>query len=155
VTFDPKLIEAKLTLKRIGPEQMPSLACDALEAGLDGPSIRRLAGLINPSGWEMDQILRKFMAETGLGQIPLSVAALRLASDLAQRILSEGLDPLNFTGHFYRLFVDAAYPAAIQEAAFLDDEKEILDYTGQTKAEFREHARQVLSALISQREEAD
>jgi len=44
---------------------MPALTWDALEAGLDGPSIRRLAALINPSGWETDQIVPSFMAEAG------------------------------------------------------------------------------------------
>ena len=49
VSFDPKLVEAKLALKRIGPDEMPALAWDVFEAGLDGPSIRRLAALTNPS----------------------------------------------------------------------------------------------------------
>ena len=123
---------------------MPSLACDALEAGLDGPSIRRLAALINPSGWETDQILPKFMAEAGLQNVSPSEACVRLARHLAVRILSEGLDPLNFTCDFESLWSNADYPRELEEAGCLQDQA---DYGGQTESEFREYARSVLSAL--------
>lgn len=94
VPFDPHLVEAKLALGMIGPEEMPPLAWDALEAGLDGPSIRKLAALMNPSGWESDQIIPAFMAEADMKSISTQEAAIRVARHLAHRILSEGLDPL-------------------------------------------------------------
>jgi hypothetical protein len=99
VTFDPKLVEAKLALKRVGPDEMPGLAWDALEAGLDGPSICRLAALTAPSGWETDQIVPS-MAEAGLKPITTREASIRFARQLAHRILSEELDSLNHTRDF-------------------------------------------------------
>jgi hypothetical protein len=42
VAFDRQLIEAQLALGLIGSSDMPGLAWDALEAGLDGKYIRRL-----------------------------------------------------------------------------------------------------------------
>ena len=147
MTFDPQLVEAKLALHRIGPEEMPSLACDALEAGLDGSTIRRLAGSINPSGWETDQLLPRFLTETGLKQITPREASLRLARHLARRILSQGLDPLSFTHDFERLWIDADYSNELEDAGCLDDQKAIHDLVGQTEAELREYARGVLSAL--------
>ena len=61
--FDIELIEAKLAHGMIDPGEMRALAWDALEAGLDGKSIRRLAAMDHPSGWEADRILPSFMAE--------------------------------------------------------------------------------------------
>lgn len=149
MAFDPKLVEAKLALQRVGPEELPNLACDALEAGLDGPWIRRLASLINPSGWETDQILPKFMAETGLCQLTRAEASLRVARDLATRILSQDLDPLSFAGDFLRLWIDADYMDVLQKAGCLDDRIAIADALGQTEDELRDYARNVLTELTS------
>jgi hypothetical protein len=131
---------------------MPGLACDALEAGLDGPSIRRLASVINPSGWETDQILPKFMAEAGLKQISRAEASMRIARDLARRILLQKLDPLNFTQDFEPLWIDADYPEGLQEAGCLDDQKAIAEYVGQTEAELREYVHGVLCALAAEQD---
>jgi hypothetical protein len=149
VTFDPKLVEAKLALKRIGPDEMPGLAWDALEAGLDGPSIRRLAALTTPSGWETDQIVPSFMAEAGLKPITTREASIRLARQLAHRILSEELDPLNHTRDFELLWIEADHPSEIQDAGLLDDEKYVAQYVGQTEAQFREYVRGVLIDLVN------
>ena len=47
--FSPRIVEARLALKLVRPEEFPALAIDSLEAGLDGPVICRLAGLIQPT----------------------------------------------------------------------------------------------------------
>jgi hypothetical protein len=149
MSFDPLLVEAKLALRRISPNEMPPLAWDALEAGLDGPSIRRLAALVNPSGWETDQIIPAFMEEAGLKSISSEEACVRIARDLARRILSEGLDPLAYTRYFERLWIDADYPRAIQDVGMLDDAKATAEYVGQSETELHEYARGVLAALIA------
>ncbi|MGA9668116.1 MAG: hypothetical protein WBQ94_02855 [Terracidiphilus sp.] len=147
--FDLQLIEAKLALGMIGPDEMPALAWDALEAGLDGRSIRRLAALIQPSGWETDQILAAFMAEAGMKSISPSEASIRVARQLARRILSEKLDPLAYSRDFELLWIKADYPTAIQEVGSLDDQKAVAEYIGQSEAELRDYARSVLSALVA------
>jgi len=149
VPFDSQLIEAKLALSMIGPDEMPALAWDALEAGLDGPTIRRLAALINPSGWETDQIIPAFMAEADMKSISSQDAAIRVARHLAQRILSEELDPLAYSRYFEALWIRADYPTAIQEVGSLDDQKAVAEYIGQSEAELREYARSVLLALAA------
>jgi hypothetical protein len=146
MAFDRQLVEAKLALDMIGPEQMPALAWDVLEAGPDGPSIRRLAALVNPSGWETDRIESAFMAEAGMARISTGEASIRIARQLATRILSEGLDPVAYTRDFELLWIRADYAAEIQEAGCLDDEKAWM-----TEAQVREHAREVLTALVAER----
>jgi hypothetical protein len=147
VPFEPHTIEAKLALSKIGPNEMPTLAWEALEAGLDGPRIRRMAALTDPSGWEVDQILPAFMAEAGLSVIPLQEAAVRIARQIARQILSEKLDPLEHTKDFESLWIQAGYPKEIGEAGMLDDQKYVAECMGQTEAEFREYAKNVLLAL--------
>jgi len=142
--FDLQLIEAKLALKMIAPEEMPSLAWDALEAGLDGPFIRRLAALVNPSGWETDRIEPAFMAEAGVNRISIGEASIRIARLLANRILSEGLDPLAYTRDFELLWIRADYPKEIQEVGCLDDAKAWM-----TDAELRKEARGALIDLAT------
>jgi hypothetical protein len=147
VTFDSQLVEAKLALKMIDPREMPSLAWDALEAGLDGPFIRRLAALVNPSCWETDHIKSAFMAEAGIRRISIREASIRIARQLAIRILSEGLDPLAYTRDFELLWIRAEYPAEIQEVGCLDDA-----HAWMTDADLRKEARDVLVALAARDE---
>ena len=131
----------------MGPDEMPALAADALEAGLDGRFIRRMAALDSPSGWETDQILPAFMKEAGLNPISLSEAARRVARQLARRILSKGLDPVAHTRDFELLWIRSDYCRAIQDAGTLDDERAAAEYFGRSETEFREYAREVLLAL--------
>jgi len=51
MTFSPRLIEAKLALNMVHPEDFPMLAINALEADLDGATIRKMSGLVEPSGY--------------------------------------------------------------------------------------------------------
>jgi hypothetical protein len=149
VPFDSQLVEAKLALGMIRPDEMPALAWDALEAGFDGPSIRRLAAMIKPSGWETDQIIPAFMAEAGMKSISRQEASTRVAVQLARRIVREELDPLAYTRDFELLWIRADYSTAIQEVGSLDDQKAVADYMGQSEVELREYARSVLLTLAA------
>lgn len=149
VQFDSQIIEARLALGLIGPEETPALAWDALEAGLDGPSIRRLAALIKPSGWEVDQIIPAFMAEVRMNNISRQEASTRIAVQLARRILREELDPLTYPRDFEARCIQADYPTEIQEVGSLEDQKAVAEFIGQSEAELRQYARDVLVALIA------
>lgn len=152
VPFDSQLVEAKLALRMIGPNEMPALAWDVLEAGLDGRYIRRLAALIDPSGWETDQIIPAFMAEANMKSISTDEAAIRVARHLANRILREELDPLAYSREFELLWIRADYARAIQEVGLLEDQKDVAEYIGQSEAELREYARSVLLSLVATRD---
>jgi hypothetical protein len=85
--FQLRLIEAKLALDRILPEELPALALDALEMGYDGPNLRRLSALDRPSGWETDRFLTGAKLEIGIKNIDRRTAGLRLSQELAQQML--------------------------------------------------------------------
>ncbi|MFC5860700.1 hypothetical protein ACFPT7_00180 [Acidicapsa dinghuensis] len=72
-----------------------------------------------------------------------------MARQLARRILAEELDPLDYTRDFELLWIRANYSAAIQDAGLLDDQKATAEYIGQTKAELRNYATDILRALIT------
>jgi hypothetical protein len=110
VAFDRDTIEAELSLDLIGSSDMPKVAWDALEAGLDGPGIRRLAALDSPSYFEVRDVLPRAMQEMGLATVTRSVAALRLAKHRAREILASGDDPLKHTRDFEHLWIIAGYP---------------------------------------------
>src|SRR5262245_56140064 len=62
--FDPKLIAARWYFGEFMHEDLPSIAMDALRHEIDGPRLRRLAGLIKPnsgdiSGQEVDAVFRE------------------------------------------------------------------------------------------------
>lgn len=144
MAFDPSLIEAKLALRRLGPDELPGLAVDALEAGLDGPAIRRLAALISPSGWETDQLIPGFMAQARLQSISQEEASLRLAKALAHRILSSGLDPLYYARDFELLWIQSDYLLCLSAVGMTGD----LVHMGNSEEQARHQARASLCELI-------
>ena len=77
--FDREQIEAKLALNLIASTDMPQVAKDALEAGIEGPATLRLAVLERPSYFEVAEVLPRVLKELGLAQITIGEAALRLA----------------------------------------------------------------------------
>src|SRR5580658_10304404 len=105
--FDNDLVEAQLALHRIGTTDMPKLAWDALEAGLDGPATRRLAALHFPTIFELRQILPTLMREWSMIEISPEEAAVRLAKLRASQILQSNDDPLRHANDFWNLWMES------------------------------------------------
>jgi len=122
VTFDRESIEARLAWNRIGSSDMPKIAWDALEAGMDGPGIRRLAALDSPTYFEVRDVLPGAMQEMGIVELSRGVAALRLAKNCAKQILQRREDPLKHTRDFEGLSIDADYSRELAPVGALDDE---------------------------------
>jgi hypothetical protein len=132
----------------IGADELVTLAGDALEAGFDGSSIRRLASLDQPTGWETDQLVPAFMAETGMKGISRAEASVRVALELARRILLEGLDPLIYLKDLEVIWIEADYPAEIQDVATLHDQMES-GLMVRPEAKSREYVRGVLLEFVT------
>jgi hypothetical protein len=141
--FDPTQFAAAYVLGELHSENAPAAAADALEAGYDGPLLRRLAGLERPSGWEIDQILPRVLFELNAKQPSTEQAALVLAKARARRILDSRENPLDSTSYFHHLLVKSDYAPELQNLAYVD---EIL--IGETDEEIRTEAMLYVEELL-------
>src|ERR1700739_2692309 len=107
--FDPKIAEAQIALNLISTTDLPKLAWDALEVGLDGPAIRRLAALDWPTFFQIRDVLPTAMTEMHLAKIGEGEAALRLAKIRASEILRSNEDPLKHLRDFEQLWFQTDY----------------------------------------------
>src|SRR5204862_3544696 len=148
VPFDRELIEAKLALTLIASADMPSIAWDAWEVGLDGPATTRLGALERPTYFEVSEVLPRVMKELGLSQISREEAALRIARRIAKEILESGDDPLKHLRDFESLWIRAGYPHEISGLGTLYDDAWIAQSTRQSDAEIRESIVSMLRSFV-------
>jgi hypothetical protein len=149
MAFDPQLAEARLALDFVLSDEMPSLAWDALESGLDGPAIRRLAAMERPTVFEVMEILPKAMEEMRLVRLSVDQAARRLADHRAREILRTGEDPLRCTREFECIWIRAGYPRGILEYGTLYDDVSVARQMGHTEQGIRNWLIQRLQELTS------
>jgi hypothetical protein len=138
MTFDRQFAEARLALNFVLSDEMPSLAWDALESGLDGPAIRRLAALERPTVFEVMEILPKAMDEMQLAHLDAGEAARRLANHRALEILRTGEDPLKCTREFERLWIRAGYSHDIVAYGCLHEEVSVARLMGRSEQDIRD-----------------
>ena len=144
VPFDREQVEARLALNLIASSDMPQMACDALEAGLDGKAIRRLAVLEKPTYFEVAEILPRVMQELEMRQIPTGEAALRVARQIAKDILSGGDDPLLHIRDFEFLWIRSGYPPEICALGTMYDDVYVAQSTGSSDDEIRSRVKSLL-----------
>lgn len=137
MSFDCELVEARLALGLIGSDEMPKLAWDALEAGLDGRAIRRLAALEHPTFFEVDEVLRDAMKEMKLQHIEALDAARRLTRSIATEILRTSTDPIRQVGQFEQLWIRAGYPSELAPYGNLEDEVSVARQMGSSNDKIR------------------
>ncbi len=135
--FDRGLAEARLALNLIASDEMPRLAWDALEAGLDGPAIRRLAALQRPTFFEVNEVLTKAMEEMQLKPVTGLEAARRLLKSIAQDILKSGADPRDHAWRLEAPWVRAGYPTELFEYGTLEDQVGVARQMGRSDGEIR------------------
>src|SRR5215467_1660351 len=93
--FNPDQFVAKWYCSKVGPEDMPQFAADALEAGYDGPALRRLAGLMKPNMREVGNLFQEALAEIGNVKIHSNQQAVLFLSRLVATAIVEGsIDPI-------------------------------------------------------------
>jgi len=134
--FDRELVEALLALDRILSSDWPKLALDALEAGADGPGIRRLAAFDSPTYFEVRDILPRAIKEMALAEITPGVAALRIAKNHAKEILRRGDDPLKHVHDFQDLWFESGEISELNDLYTMDDEINV-GFAGQSDDEIR------------------
>jgi len=149
MAFNPRVVEAQLALNLISSTDMPRLAWDALEAGLDGPALRRIAALEFPTFFEIQEVLPRAMQEMQFTKLDKAEAALRLARLRAQEILATNSDPFGHLRDFEHLWIEADYCRELQEYGNLDDEVYVARYTGQPEQEIRAWLMEKLKKLAA------
>lgn len=137
MVFNPRTAEARIALNLISSTDMPKLAWDALEAGLDGPATRRLAALEFPTFFQVRELLPSVMDELGLANLTKERAAVQLAKIKAQELLRSEADPLQHLRDFEHFWVEADYCRALTDYGNLDDEVYVARQTGQPEQEIR------------------
>jgi hypothetical protein len=147
--FDRELVEAQLALQRIGTTDMPKLAWDALEAGLDGPATRRLAALHFPTFFQVREILPRLLLEWGMAQLSREQGALQLAKRRAREILQGNEDPFKHTYDFFSLWVETDYSRELAEYAELAEEVSIAFDSREPYDQVRDWFLEKLKALAS------
>jgi hypothetical protein len=137
VPFDRELVEARIALNLIASADMPKVAWDALEAGLDGRGIRRLAALVQPTYFEIAEVLPRAKQELGLKEISIGEAALRVAKQIAGEILKSGDDPLRHVRDFESLWYRSNYAHEISSLGTLRDDVWVAQSAGRSDEEIR------------------
>ena len=120
--FNPDLFVAKWYCSRVGPEDMPGFATNALEAGYDGPALRRLAGLMKPTSREIDDLFQSALREIEQIKVrSLEQAVFFLSRITAADIVEGRIDPIQGNGILAGYAMRIGYPEHLAEFFGLDD----------------------------------
>jgi hypothetical protein len=100
------MVAAKWVLGRIPSRALPQIATDALEAGLDTPSLRELAGELHPTLDASGPLFEEILDEIGVGIPDRSRAGLVLAREYAAQIIDGTLSTFEGARQIWRIQVD-------------------------------------------------
>jgi len=91
--MDIKLLAAYWSLGQLNSEALPRLAQEALENGLDSPSIRMLAGEQNPIMSDAAPVFEQALVELSVDIPTKREAAIQIAQHHAEAIVSGKISP--------------------------------------------------------------
>lgn len=145
MAFNRYLIEAELALRMI---TMRELAEDALDEGIDGPALRRLAAVDEATAYEEEVILPRAMQEMGLRAIEATEAARRYLIHFGKEILESGADPLPRLSEIENLWMLAGHPEDFWNLGTLHDAMWVWRSSGDSEDEIRVKIRKALRSEI-------
>ena len=147
--FNAKAFAARWYASLLFPEDVPKFAGDALEAGYDGPALRRLAGLIRPTSVDIYPWIDTALKEIGhVEPFSKEAALVEVGRDVAERIVNGSLAPLDGCRILAGYAMCADYPPELTGFFQLYDELGWGEYGRSLKAIERaivEEARHFLS----------
>jgi hypothetical protein len=149
--LDSKLVAARWYLGELSGEEMPGIACQALELGHDGKNLRCLAGLTRPTRRDIVELVDGALRELG-AQAPITKrdAALWMAKRVAGEIIEGRIAPYDGAcriGLFYAIEV-----AELQHWFTLVSNYEV---AAAATGGIEESTRNILEAARSLRSDAD
>jgi len=88
------LIAAYWSLEQLPTERLPEIAQEALEEGLDSPSLRILAGERGATMSELNSLFKSSLSELNIEIPPIREAAMHIARHHAKNITSGRVSPI-------------------------------------------------------------
>ncbi len=85
--------QALWELGLLGVERLPEIALQALEAGVDSPALRMLAGLMGSEREEASKIFKQALKELRLPELSRQSAARVYAIEISKQILNGEISP--------------------------------------------------------------
>ncbi|HEX2295401.1 MAG TPA: hypothetical protein VHN37_08845 [Actinomycetota bacterium] len=116
---DLALTAALHSLGKVLTDDLPAAAAEALAAGADTPSLRRLAGATTSNAFELEELLGRALGELGIHAVTRERALTAVARHRAQQIVDGEIGPVEGAGMIWRLFDD--YPAIVMPFLSLED----------------------------------
>ena len=117
--MDLALLQAHWMIGTIPPEAVPDAAIALLEAGVDTPAIRELAGLIRPVSAEVHPVLERVFEESNLPSISADEAGWRVAFHTARQITTGQISPRAGASRLWGLWGDLDHPDALSYFVYL------------------------------------
>jgi hypothetical protein len=102
----PELLAARWASGEIYPEEMPGIAADLLESGLDSPSMRRLAGEMRVGCWaDVQELVARMFRELEV-DLPDSDADAKMLStrQIAREAIAGTLNPWKAASEMNRIW---------------------------------------------------
>jgi hypothetical protein len=122
-------VVAEWSLGLYPPERMPMLAVWALEEGFDGPALRELAGLTNPTRSGQGALIERALQELGKEPLDSSNAGRVLALLLCNEIVSGKVSPYEGARRIWSTYDSCGMPKSlIQFVGFASEWEDDLDH---------------------------
>ena len=110
----PRHLPARWYACLLYPESVPEFAADALEAGFDGPALRRLAGLIRPTSVDIYPWIDTALKEIGeVEPLAREAALIEVGREVARRMVNGSLAPSEGCRILAVYAMRANYPAEL------------------------------------------
>src|SRR5215470_16723909 len=94
LAFSPDRVAARWYAGKMLDTDWPAAARDALEAGYDGPALRRVAGLEEANRWEIARHIETALRELGTNKLDASEAWDWCFKEVCRQIVDKERDPL-------------------------------------------------------------
>lgn len=120
ISGDIALMAALHTLGQLLTDDLPEAATQALVAGKDSPSLRRLAGSTSQNAFELEDLLQRSLEELGLPPATEEEALRALARYRAEQIVRGEIQPARGAGLIWRLFIPE-YPEDVIQFVQLEE----------------------------------
>ena len=126
--MDLDLVHAQWMLDLFPARQIPEFAAQAMMQGFDGPNILELASFHRPDRWDIKpEVFEAAIREMGRQPLSVAQAALRLAREVALRILRDQASPVDGATEIGRVTAHCGYVDAPKELIELETRLDMLE----------------------------